>query len=101
MTAAPDVIVVGEPLVALLAIGAAPLADVDSFSRHITGAEANVAARKGFEVAVLEIRIDGKGAGSGSMAAAARVRPDGDGGVLLDDFAEELITLSNVARKPS
>jgi hypothetical protein len=64
-------------------------------------ADANVAARKGFEVAVLEILIDGKGAGGGSMAAAARVRPDGDGGVLLDDFAEDLITVSNVARKPS
>jgi hypothetical protein len=61
----------------------------------------NLAARKGFEVAVIEIRIDGKGVGTGSMAAAARVRPDGDGGVLLDDFAEQLITLTNISRKPS
>jgi hypothetical protein len=64
-------------------------------------ADENLAARKGFEVAVIEIRIDGKGAGTGSMAAAARVRPDGNGGVLLDDFAEQLITLTNLARKPS
>lgn len=64
-------------------------------------ADENLAARKGFEVAVIEIRIDGKGVGTGSMAAAARVRPDGDGGVLLDDFAEQLITLTNIARKPS
>ena len=35
------------------------------------------------------------------MAAAARVRPDGDGGVLLDDYAEEPIELTNVTRKPS
>ena len=28
------------------------------------------------------------GRGRGTMAAAARVRPDGDGGVLLDDYAE-------------
>ena len=35
------------------------------------------------------------------MAAAARVRPDGDGGVLLDDYAEELIELTNITRKPS
>ncbi len=63
--------------------------------------DADIAARKGFEVAVIELRLDGKGAGTGSMAAAARVRPDGDGGVLLDDFAEQLITVSNVARKPS
>jgi hypothetical protein len=64
-------------------------------------ADENLAARKGFEVAVIEIRIDGKGVGTGSMAAAARVRPDGDGGVLLDDFAEQLISLTNIARKPS
>jgi hypothetical protein len=64
-------------------------------------ADENLAARKGFEVAVIDIRIDGKGVGTGSMAAAARVRPDGNGGVLLDDFAEQLITLTNLARKPS
>ena len=53
MTAAPEVIVVGEPLIALLAAGAAPLADVESFSRHVAGAEANVAvglARLGHSV---------------------------------------------------
>lgn len=40
---APEVIAVGEPLIALLAVGPAPLADVEAFSRHIAGAEANVA----------------------------------------------------------
>ena len=40
---AAEVILVGEPLVALLAVGSAPLADVESFSRHVVGAEANVA----------------------------------------------------------
>ena len=40
---AAEVILVGEPLVALLAVGSAPLADVESFSRHVAGAEANVA----------------------------------------------------------
>jgi len=64
-------------------------------------AGADVTARKGFEVAVIEILIDGKGAASGSLAAAARVRPDGDGGAVLDDFAEQLITITNIARKPS
>jgi hypothetical protein len=58
------------------------------------------APRQGFEVAVLEIRIDANG-GAGSMAAAARVRPDGDGGVLLDDYAEALITLTGITRTPS
>jgi 2-dehydro-3-deoxygluconokinase len=43
MAAAPEVIAVGEPLIALLAVGSAPLADVESFSRHVAGAEANVA----------------------------------------------------------
>jgi 2-dehydro-3-deoxygluconokinase len=40
---APEVIAVGEPLVALLAVGPSPLADVESFSRHVAGAEANLA----------------------------------------------------------
>ena len=57
--------------------------------------------RAGYEVAVLQIQLDGKGQGSGTMAAAARVRPDGNGGVLLDDYAEELIALTKVTRKPS
>ncbi len=39
----PEVIAVGEPLIALLAVGPAPLADVEAFSRHVAGAEANVA----------------------------------------------------------
>ncbi len=43
MGQAPEVIAIGEPLVALLAIGSAPLADVEAFSRHVAGAEANVA----------------------------------------------------------
>jgi 2-dehydro-3-deoxygluconokinase len=51
--AGPEVIAVGEPLIALLAAGSAPLADVDSFSRHVAGAEANLAvglARLGHRV---------------------------------------------------
>jgi hypothetical protein len=64
-------------------------------------ADVPAASRKGFEVAVVEIKVDTKGAGTGSMAAAARVRPDGDGGVLLDDYAESLITLTGITRKPS
>lgn len=67
----------------------------------IGGGRADAAPRTGFEVAVIEIRMSNSGAGSGSMAGAARVRPDGDGGVLLDDFADELITLSGIARKSS
>lgn len=57
--------------------------------------------RAGYEVAVVQIQLDGKGQGKGTIAAAARVRPDGDGGVLLDDYAEQPIALTNVTRKAS
>jgi hypothetical protein len=67
----------------------------------VGGGRAVSKPREGFEVAVLEIQLDSKGQGKGRMAGAARVRPDGDGGVLLDDYAEEPITLSNITRKPS
>lgn len=62
---------------------------------------ADAKPRAGFEVAVVEIQVDGTGRGKGRMAAAARVRPDGAGGVLLDDYAEQPIELANVTRKPA
>ncbi len=65
------------------------------------GSRAGAKPRVGFEVAVLQIQLDATGRGKGTMAAAARVRPDGDGGVLLDDYAEEPIALTNVTRKSS
>jgi hypothetical protein len=65
------------------------------------GHTAGTKPRAGYEVAVLQIQLDGNGQWSGTMAAAARVRPDGDGGVLLDDYAEELIALTKLTRKPS
>ncbi len=58
-------------------------------------------SRAGYEVAVVQIQLDAQGQGSGTMAAAARVRPDGDGGVLLYDYAEELIALTELTRKSS
>ena len=72
----------------------------DKPAYFVGGGRAESAPRKGYEVAVIEIRLDGKGAGTGSMAAAARVRPNGDGGVLLDDYSEALITITGVTRKP-
>lgn len=57
-------------------------------------------SRAGYEVAVIRIEVDGTGRGSGTMAAAARVRPDGDGGVLLDDYADVPIALTDLTRKP-
>jgi hypothetical protein len=56
--------------------------------------------RAGHEVAIVQIQWDDKGQGRGTVAAAARVRPDGDGGVLLDDYAQEPITLTKLTRKP-
>jgi hypothetical protein len=57
--------------------------------------------RAGYEVAIVQIQLDAKGQGKGTIATAARVRPDGDGGVLLDDYNEQLITLTNITRKAS
>jgi len=47
----------------------------------------------GFEVAVVELRVDEKGAGMGTMAAAARVRPGGDTGVRIDNYAASPLAL--------
>lgn len=58
-------------------------------------------SRAGYEIGVVEIQLDATGQGHGTMAAAARVRPDGDGGVLLYDYADELITLTKLTRKSS
>ncbi len=74
--AAPRVIVVGEPLIALLATGSAPLADVESFSRHVAGAEANVAvglARLGHAVLFVG-RVGDDGFG---LAIVRRLRGEG------------------------
>jgi hypothetical protein len=65
------------------------------------GAREGAKPRAGYEVAVVQIQLDQKGQGKGSIAAAARVRPDGDGGVLLDDYAEQPIALTNITRKAS
>jgi hypothetical protein len=64
------------------------------------GGRSDAKPRAGYEVAVLQIQLNATGQGSGTMAGAARVRPDGDGGVLLDDYAEEPIGLTNITRKP-
>lgn len=66
----------------------------------VTGGRAvGAKPRAGYEVAMVEIKVDGKGQATGTMAGAARVRPDGGGGVLLDDYADQPITLTNVVRK--
>jgi hypothetical protein len=55
--------------------------------------------RAGYEVAVIQLKIDGHGDGTGTMAAAARVKPGGETGVQIDDYAEAPIALVKVTRK--
>ena len=43
--------------------------------------------------------VDDVGLGSGVMAAAARIKSAPEGGVQIDDYAEEPIRLVTVARK--
>ena len=54
--------------------------------------------KPGFELTVVELNIDAQGAITGSMAGAARVKPSLEGGVILEDYAEALVTLSSSPR---
>jgi hypothetical protein len=51
---------------------------------------------KGYEVAVARLDVRAGGDGDGIMAAAARVKPDGEGGVRIDDYADEPVKLTIV-----
>jgi hypothetical protein len=62
------------------------------------GGKANAKPREGFELAVVQLTVDEFGLGSGTMAAAAKVKKDGEGGVLIEDYAEEPIKLTFVSR---
>ena len=45
------------------------------------------------------MQVDNAGMGTGEMAAAARVKPGGETGVQVDDYADQPLTLTGVARK--
>jgi hypothetical protein len=62
------------------------------------GGRADAKPRAGYEIAVVTLSVDDYGLGTGRMAAAAKVRPDGKGGVILDDYADEPIRLPVVTR---
>ncbi len=64
----------------------------------VGGGAANPKSREGFELAVVRLMVDEIGLGSGTMAAAARVKPDGAGGVVIEDYAAETIKLTSVSR---
>jgi hypothetical protein len=65
----------------------------------VGGGAVDAKPREGFELAVVQIALDEVGMGTGTMAAAARVKPDGKGGVLLEDYADEPIKLTFVRRE--
>jgi len=65
------------------------------------GGRADAKPRAGYEIAVVTLSVDDYGLGTGRMAAAAKVRPDGSGGVILDDYAEEPMRLPVVTRAKS
>ena len=74
--AAPDVLTLGECLVALVATSLGPLAEANTFERHVAGAEANVAvglARLGHRPAFIG-RVGADGFGS---AIVRRLRGEG------------------------
>ena len=64
----------------------------------IGGGRADAKPRAGFEIAVVTLTVDDFGLGTGRMAAAAKVKPDGNGGVVLEDYADEPVRLSFVSR---
>jgi hypothetical protein len=65
----------------------------------VGGGRVDAKSREGFELAVVQFTVDEVGMGSGTMAAAAKVKPDGKGGVLLEDYADEPIKLTVVRRE--
>ena len=67
---------------------------------HFVGGGAiDAKPRAGYDVAVIQMRVDDTGLGTGTMAAAANVKPGGDTGVVIDDYAEQPIALTKVVRK--
>jgi hypothetical protein len=64
----------------------------------VGGGRADAKPRAGYEIAVVTLSVDDYGLGTGRMAAAAKVKPDGAGGVVLDDYADQPIRLPVVTR---
>jgi hypothetical protein len=55
--------------------------------------------RAGYELTLVELRIDAKGGVTGTISGAARVKPAPDGAVVLDNYAETPAQLTGV-RQP-
>ena len=56
--------------------------------------------RAGYELTVVDLRLDDRGAVSGTMTGAARVKPAPDDGVVLDDYAVAPIELTFSGGRP-
>jgi hypothetical protein len=65
----------------------------------VGGGRADAKPRTGYELSVVGLVVDEFGMGLGKMSAAARVKPDGKGGVVIDDYADEPIKLTLVRRE--
>jgi len=55
--------------------------------------------RAGYDVAVIQLKMDPAGIGEGTMAAAARVKPGEPEGVQVDDYGSEPVKLMSVTRR--
>ena len=54
----------------------------------------------GYEVAVMQLRMDRDGRGDGTLAAAARVKPLNVTGVQIDDYADTPLKITAASRHP-
>jgi hypothetical protein len=65
----------------------------------VGGGNPDAKPRAGYELAVLQLKMDSSGIGEGTMAAAARVKPGGETGVRIDRYADQPIKLVSVRRE--
>jgi hypothetical protein len=65
----------------------------------VGGGSTTAKPREGYDVALLQFRMDDAGLGyDGKMAAAARVKSGGTAGVEIDDYADKPIDLKTITR---
>ena len=65
----------------------------------VGGGNPDAKSRAGYELAVLQLKMDSAGVGEGTMAPAARVKPGGETGVRIDQYADQPIKLLSVRRE--
>lgn len=64
----------------------------------VAGGAPDAKTRAGYALSIIDLHLDATGAGSGTMAAAARVKPDAEGNVVVDDYAENPIAVTVTGR---